>query len=481
MLRWQGDHDQAEQVLGQAAAEASTDEERGLVISARAENLFRGLGRYADAVRVLRDGEAELADPVWRDEMVALRGQFDLLAGGVAGALRTVEPILHGPPSRASLTASMTSALALAVSGRNDEAVQMADEGIEACSALSPEEALPRRGWLMVSRCFALVESGRLSEAESMATTAYEYSLGAGLTLGQGWFALILGRLCLGAGRLFAADRWFREAAAAFREVDYPGPLRWSLGGAAQAAAMRGDHDGAASAINEADLIATPVRLMETEIDRGRAWLVAMQGERTRAVDILRAAAGRARSTGEIALEGSALHDVVRLGEADEVAHRLTEIATSVPSATAVLRASHAEALVGRDARAMEEVVTGFEAIGALLLAAEAAAQSSLVWKRMGRSRQATAIARRAHELASSCEGARTPVLSEADTLKPLTRREREVCELASNGFTNHAIAERLFLSERTVENHLRAVYAKLGVAGREELRVGARQRVLQN
>ena len=41
---------------------------------------------------------------------------------------------------------------------------------------------------------------------------------------------------------------------------------------------------------------------------------------------------------------------------------------------------------------------------------------------------------------------------------------------LAAQGHTNRAVADRLYLSERTVENHLQHVYTKLGVSGRSEL-----------
>jgi pimeloyl-ACP methyl ester carboxylesterase/DNA-binding CsgD family transcriptional regulator len=51
-----------------------------------------------------------------------------------------------------------------------------------------------------------------------------------------------------------------------------------------------------------------------------------------------------------------------------------------------------------------------------------------------------------------------------------LSRREREVALLASRGQTAPEIAERLFLSKRTVESHLAAVYVKLGVESKTEL-----------
>ena len=51
-----------------------------------------------------------------------------------------------------------------------------------------------------------------------------------------------------------------------------------------------------------------------------------------------------------------------------------------------------------------------------------------------------------------------------------LSVRQREVALLAARGASNREIAERLVVSVRTVENHLYAVYERLGVAGRREL-----------
>lgn len=52
-----------------------------------------------------------------------------------------------------------------------------------------------------------------------------------------------------------------------------------------------------------------------------------------------------------------------------------------------------------------------------------------------------------------------------------LSAREREVALFASLGYSSRFIAERLYLSVRTVETHLAHVYAKLGIADREDLR----------
>jgi len=50
-----------------------------------------------------------------------------------------------------------------------------------------------------------------------------------------------------------------------------------------------------------------------------------------------------------------------------------------------------------------------------------------------------------------------------------LSERESEVLKRAAKGMSNKDIAEELFLSVRTVENHLRSIFDKLGVGSRTE------------
>jgi DNA-binding CsgD family transcriptional regulator len=55
--------------------------------------------------------------------------------------------------------------------------------------------------------------------------------------------------------------------------------------------------------------------------------------------------------------------------------------------------------------------------------------------------------------------------------LTVLTDRERAIAELVVRGLSNHEVAERLFISAKTVSHHLGRIFAKLGVGSRRELR----------
>jgi len=69
------------------------------------------------------------------------------------------------------------------------------------------------------------------------------------------------------------------------------------------------------------------------------------------------------------------------------------------------------------------------------------------------------------------------PVVGEDPVFRALTRREREILALLTEGLGNADIAERLSLSEKTVRNHLSNLFDKLGVWTRAQAIVFARDR----
>ena len=104
--------------------------------------------------------------------------------------------------------------------------------------------------------------------------------------------------------------------------------------------------------------------------------------------------------------------------------------------------------------------------------------------RRVGRRKDAREQLRKAHELFVSigmeafAERARTERLATGEKVRrrtvetrdELTQQERHIARLARDGLSNPEIGARLFLSPRTVEWHLRKVFAKLGIRSRHDL-----------
>ena len=70
-------------------------------------------------------------------------------------------------------------------------------------------------------------------------------------------------------------------------------------------------------------------------------------------------------------------------------------------------------------------------------------------------------------ELRASGETARRRDLS---TALDLTPQERQVAKFVASGLSNRDVAAQLFLSPRTIDFHLRNVFAKAGISSRAEL-----------
>ena len=80
----------------------------------------------------------------------------------------------------------------------------------------------------------------------------------------------------------------------------------------------------------------------------------------------------------------------------------------------------------------------------------------------------ASAVATRSHDelVAAGARPRRDPIESRSN----LTASELRVAGMAAGGMTNREIAQALFLTEKTIENHLRSVYRKLSIGSRSQL-----------
>jgi DNA-binding CsgD family transcriptional regulator len=137
--------------------------------------------------------------------------------------------------------------------------------------------------------------------------------------------------------------------------------------------------------------------------------------------------------------------------------------------------AAHARAAADRDPAGLLAVAERFASLGLNLFAAEAAA-NAFNRLRQTRSGRVVEAARTFAGLLDLCEDPRTPGLIINRTR--LSPREHQIATLAAAGETSRDIAEKLYLSVRTIDNHLRRVYAKLDVSGRGELAAALRTSV---
>ncbi|MCP2342691.1 DNA-binding CsgD family transcriptional regulator [Actinomadura rupiterrae] len=325
---------------------------------------------------------------------------------------------------------------------------------------------------------------------------------------------------CIGAlialrrGRLADA---VRLAEAAHARLSGP---RWNLGAAAAVAVLAeahtaiGDHQAAARRLAEEP----PPELFLTRTGlhylyaRGRHHLAT--GDTAMALsDFLECGALMRRwnlDTPAIApWRLGAAEAWLRLGDRDRAA-RLVEEQLAEPD-TGLVRsrgmALHALASVRPAAERpalLQEALRLVEAAGARYEAAAVLADMSRTYQRLGEKGRARTTSRRAWRIAKSCHAeamcqALLPSASprsvgagrtgpgrsqggprgaaaraEQSTFAKLSDSERRVAVLAAQGYTNREIADRLFITVSTVEQHLTRVYRKMGIRNREQLLEGA-------
>jgi len=199
-------------------------------------------------------------------------------------------------------------------------------------------------------------------------------------------------------------------------------------------------------------------------------WVRGCAGEVSAAIDPLLALSDRVAAQGHRVYAAGVLGYVLELDRADAIGTRARVLADACSSGFIARLADQVDAVVAGDAAALLTITDGWEAAGALRFAATACAQASRVHRTAGEARAAASAQSRAEDMAQRCGGLATPVLRFGEELSQLTRREREIASLASAGTSSKDIAAKLFLSTRTVDNHLQSVYGKLGIAGRHEL-----------
>ena len=466
----QGHSDFAEETLGALAAVADDDEQRATVAIARMDN-FLYANRPSEGLKVAIDAESTIRDMCWRDEITARRSTILVATDGPLATLKAVTPLLAGSSSpNAFVWACLTGARSLGRMGRCDEALHLTERGYAAQIALtSPIEWYP---WFhQFNRCDALLNSGRLHEAEALAAAEYQSGLADHSPEAQGCFALQLAKIWLARGRVRdAADR-AREAVGVLRRIGRPMFLHEALHILAMARAHIDEVAGAEvvlAKVAEFDLPSPVYDAADALV--ARAWTIAAQGHLLQAREIACEASQLALTSGDYVMAAAALHTQARFGAARDVTRDLDLLEKRIDPGIINVFAAHARSLAADNPAGLEEVATAFGALGADLMAADAWADAAVAWTRNGSARNAAAATRAAVDGAAACQGASTPSLRSISARARLTPAEHETAVLAAAGQSNKDIADELVLSVRSVENRLQRVYEKLGITSRAAL-----------
>jgi ATP/maltotriose-dependent transcriptional regulator MalT len=458
----------ADAAYAEAIALAATPGELALAAMGRAQVLQVGLGRFDAAEQVLHEVGAQTGDEDWTDVLTAQRARMMGVEGWYREAGALAIPMLEARDERVRLRAVTPAATQLTLEGRTDRVLEVTATLLDAAHRRRDE--LPHAPmWVGSARAPALFFAGELTETKALLDAMKSRSPVIEVE-DRGYMTIGYGRIALSEGRVVAAAQHLRAGTAILDETNRFGRQRWGLSLLAEALALGGDREGAEAAAAEADRSRQPAnRLYQGDADRARAWVLVAGGMTSAAIEALIAVADQCRDDAPVC-ELYALHDVVRLGGVASIADRMLVVAARVDGRAAAAFADHAAARRARDPERLEGASSAFEEYGAILLAAEAAAEAAALWREGGHRGRATLAATRAERLGARCEGASSPSLSSLDDDSGLTPREREIAELAAQGLSSPDIARRLVVSVRTVDNHLQHVYAKLGIGRRSEL-----------
>lgn len=425
-------------------------------------------GRRADALEVL-DEAIDSIDPRHTDVLVATRAVLASHEGAVEDATRAADGVLadDASPDAAllALLATLPQALVAGRLGEVRDALPRVRACVDALATSSPNAAL----WAGLVEFTLAFYEGDLAAANAVARREHDASLSAAHPVGRGYWTEALALVELRRGRPATAVRLAEEAVAVYAGYDN-GARRGGLLLLALARAQSGDPTGADDALEEADRErrGAPVSLLDPA--SARTWVLAGRGLVGEAVDCSVAAAEAARRRGAGVHELQLLHDAARLGAALRVRDRVAALASQVEGAWARAVSAQIEGLATGDVTALDGAADALARLGSHLDAAETWFACARYARRDGLRAAEARASHAAQDALTRLDGARTPGLARAGTAGPLTPREQEVALLVAHGSADKEVARGLGISVRTVNAHLRSIYAKLAVEGRGEL-----------
>ncbi|MDX6352654.1 MAG: hypothetical protein QOF84_7444, partial [Streptomyces sp.] len=389
-----GHAEEAEQQLAELTQRAGGDSELSTVTITRLDNLCYSLGRLDQALAVAEQAEIGLREPRARDVVTAYKAAVHQLRGQVSEMVEVSAPLLNQASGQALVWACVMAAGGYAHSGRTGDAIEATRRGRTAHLLLTEDLRHVPFAWHPsihdAGQSLALTFAGRLTEAETTANLNYERGLREDSAEIRFTIAIPLCANLIAQGRINAAIRCAEENVVLARDHGRLMAYRLLAILLTEALAMAGYTDRAAAVLNDLEAVQMPfVHVWDTEAARARAWLAAASSDTNGAQKILAEAAIRARDSGAVVAEATVLHDAARLGNPQAGAGRLRELATVIEGPLIGTQATHATALEDRNPDGADLASEQFQALGAMLLAAEAATDAATLWRRHGNPRQA--------------------------------------------------------------------------------------------
>ncbi len=426
-----------------------------------------------DAARRLLERAADVTDQRGGQLVTALRAHLAAMEGDIGTAHRLAVPLAADEDADpwARLHAVFPAGHSLGVMGRTTSATALLGQ-LSAVAADHASDLPPALNWVTTSLFYNATIAGDLPFLEGAAGMLHAQGVATADPVVTGLGALLLGRVAMDRAHLVTAVPWLRESAAALDEHDPDSTRPLALAFLATALALHGDVDGASDARARAGeaVRGGPILILPFLLPAD-VWLAAATGRRAAAVDVALAGADQLR--GQPVFELYMLYFALRLGAPPgDVVPRLIELADGMESPRALLAVEEGAASLAGDGPALVSVAQRWADFGMDDGTAHAAARAARLFRDAGRhgsAGRATAVARAALDRCVGLGADARPDLDSSE-LARLTRREREVVELAARGRTNRAIAAELGITVRTAEWHLAHAFTKLGVHTRGAL-----------
>ena len=433
---------------------------------------FEGNDDVPGALELLTRAEATLPSGPWQATLQYLRVTTLADAGRAGDAAAVLEAGEQAPLSPSKLVPfNLAKVATLTAAGRFEEGVAAAGSAYDYHLAHPDADSTFHPISLLMYRAMCEVRGGWMVEARRHGTEILSSVIDQPRPIAAVAARLCLARCLLSTGDIAEAKRLSEQAAVLCTPNLQPYLLRATAVMQALCDLETGDPVSAYDRIESLqDAPMLGVLLFGCDLPISIALAQAGTGRRDAGLAGLITAGDTCAARGDF---GGAAEiyatAALRLGNV-EAARRLLDVLDRVNAPIADAYRSLGVGLLDRSLVSTESAAASFRRLGLLPTAARLSAQAADLARDAGDQRTATRLRQQASDDVRRCNGLRAALAVSADTVVALTPREHEIAALVCSGKPSKDVAEILFLSARTVDNHLQRIYAKLGVTNRREL-----------